>query len=285
MKTLIKSSYNCLVKTNSQILELDKNDILEVENEKYVFVYPENRNVSFYINLASEKENQFYSVIKQPDKSIYFLEPQKHFTVCDSHTLNINGTTCQIFTTNQDITFQTPTKKITHVFDKNHDDFKIFKHKSFACVQYDNDLYAFSVPKNKLFHLQADSIVVNDSVVTTIKKYHDSVDREKTVEYKLEENFSVENENQISKPNKTPQELLPYQFLESIKAHDYAFAKNCLSKDLKIGEEQLMKFFGNILQFLPINENEYITISTNGKSYVTFALNKNIITDISVDNI
>ena len=39
-KYLIKSSYPCLIKTKTDYAEIDANDILEVEDEEYIFVYP-----------------------------------------------------------------------------------------------------------------------------------------------------------------------------------------------------------------------------------------------------
>ncbi len=85
---------------------------------------------------------------------------------------------------------------------------------------------------------------------------------------------------------KTTPQLISYKFLESIKAKDYEHALSFLSSNLKekIGQEQLKEFFGNLSQFLPLNQNEFIIISNNEKQFVSFYI-KEQIEDISMDKL
>lgn len=84
-----------------------------------------------------------------------------------------------------------------------------------------------------------------------------------------------------------PQKLIPFKLLESIKAKDYACAMNFLSEKLKseLDTNQIKDFFGEVTNFLPINTNEFITVSNFNKNYVKFVLSGDKIDDILIDNL
>ena len=63
MKTILKSSYPCLVKGKNSYHEIDKNDLLEMADEDIIFVYPQcSGQIPFYINLVSPVENSNFSI-------------------------------------------------------------------------------------------------------------------------------------------------------------------------------------------------------------------------------
>ena len=53
MKKILKTSYPCLIKTDTDSCELEENDVLEIENEQFLFVYPQNGSIPFYIDTFS----------------------------------------------------------------------------------------------------------------------------------------------------------------------------------------------------------------------------------------
>ena len=81
--------------------------------------------------------------------------------------------------------------------------------------------------------------------------------------------------------------LVPFRLLESIKAKDYESALDFLSEKLKgeIDSDQIKDFFGELSNFLPVNANEFITISNFNKNYVKFVLVNDKIDDILIDNL
>ena len=73
--------------------------------------------------------------------------------------------------------------------------------------------------------------------------------------------------------------------MEAIKVKDFHFAKNLLDASLKINEDNLAKFLGNVVNFLPLSTDDFIVISENAKNFVRFETKKGQIVDISVDKL
>lgn len=287
MKTLLKTSYPCLIKTDNDMCELEENDTLEIEEEEFLFVYPQNGNIPFYIDTKSEIENRFVSIIKHEDKKIYLLEKGESFFVEKKQKLNFLGKTCEICVANNWLSFETEGQKVKFYCSHPCKQYEVFKHKNFAYLKFEKDFYAFCTQKNKLYHFSGDSLTFENGELVVTKKIHDSNNREKTSKYKFDDELTLEDEAFISSKVQTPKELLPFKAMESIKAKDYAFILNSLSDRLKnqIDAPMLNQFFGNITSFLPLTTSEFITLSKSGKNYVKFTLSNDKIDDISIDNL
>ena len=75
-KIKLKTNYPCLVKTDKESFEIDENDVLEIENEERIFIYPtlfSRKNIPFYINLKSLKSCHRYFVHEFDDFSLVVL--------------------------------------------------------------------------------------------------------------------------------------------------------------------------------------------------------------------
>lgn len=286
MKYLLKTPYSCLIKTQNDIVELDPNDNLEVEDEKVLFVYPQTANgIPFCINLIQKNESSFYSFAKHQDKMLILLENQQQLQIVQKESLNFSGKNCEIEITLNSIQFSSSKKSIKYNCPHKCNNYKVFKIKSFACVQFDSDLYAYSIDKNKLLHFCGDEMNVEGETLTLTKRMHDSLSRTKTAKYKFDDEVTLESENFEYNENNSSNNLIPFKFLEGVKAKDFKYLRSCLSENLQksISDENLKKFFGNIQNFLPLTENEYLTISNNQKNYVTFSMKNGKIDDISMD--
>lgn len=288
-KYLIKSSYPCLIKTKTDYEEIDTNDVLEVEDEEYIFIYPADNIVTpFYINLSCPHENENFSVIKKDNKNIIFLESPSSVEITQKENLNFSGKNCEITIVGKNLSFECNSKKIIYRCPHSCKNYKIFKVKSFACVQFDNNLYAYSIDKNKLTHFGGNSLKIDQNTISVQKKFHDSDNREKNAIYKLSEEINVEKEDFMhNSTEQIPQKLIPFKLLESIKAKDYACAMDFLSEKLRseLDTNQMKEFFGEVTNFLPVNTNEFITISNFNKNYVKFVLSDDKVDDILIDNL
>ncbi len=286
-KILLKTTYPCLIKTDHNACELNENDTLEIENETFLFVYPQNGNIPFYIDVKAERENQFVSIIKHNDKTIFLLEEVSRVQVEQKEEFNFSGKTCKVCVSETGINFETASKKLNYHWANRIKNHETFKYKNYVCAQFEKDFFAYNVEKNKLSHFSGESLNFDNGILTITKKYHDSMCREKHSVYNLNNECLLENENFISENTHDIQELLPFKVMESIKAKDYAFALSCLSDELKnqLDDNSLNNFFGNITSFLPLGINEFITLSPNGKNYVKFDILKDKISDISIDNL
>ncbi len=288
-KYLIKTSYPCLIKTKSDMAEIDENDLLELQDEDIIFIYPTNNlYVPFYINLNCPKENERFSIIKKDDKNIIYIENCPSVKLSQKESLNFSGKTCDITISGNIICFETDSKKVSYNCPHDCRNYKIFKIKKFACIQFEHNLYAYSIEKNRLTHFNGDSLDVNQNNIIIQKKFHDSLNREKNAEYQIDDEIKVEKESFMHNPiNFNETKLVPFRLLESIKAKDYESALDFLSEKLKgeIDSDQIKDFFGEISNFLPVNTNEFITISNFNKNYVKFVLVNNKIDDILIDNL
>lgn len=290
MKYLLKTPYPCLIKTQNETVELDCNDTLECEDEQILYVYPTTPDqVPFCVNFLIKKDCPYYSFFKHNDKNILYLESNEKFNVFRKEELNFSGKKCKIFISKNQICFETDKQVIKCLCSKHKSSPKVFKIKDYACVQLEQDFFAYSMKVDKLSHFCGDEIAFDNGLLTVTKKYHDSLCREKITQYEISEEISIKQEQMVSSQSQKLQNnaLISYKFLECVKANDFAQTKQYLSENLnqKIGEEQIKSFFGHLSDFLPLSANEFLAISNAAKKYVTFDLLNGKINDISIDEL
>lgn len=284
MKYILKTTYPCLIKTQNESCELDSSDTLEVEDEPFLMVYPQNVDqIPFQVNIL--KESRFYSVFNREEKTIVVLEEPQTMTVTRKERLTVLGRSCQVSVGGQKLEFETDTHKFT--LSHKNEAFKVQKIKNFACAIFEKEIYALNMQNNKLVYFSGEEISLKDNEISLSKKFCDSLQRQKEAKYKLNSDVEIESENFSYSSNKNMAGLVPFRLLESIKAKDYAYALESLSPNLKesVDSEILKKFFGNMKHFLPICANQFITISDDKKNFVTFSLNGDKIDDISIDEL
>lgn len=282
MKTIIKSPYPCLVKTPSQEVELEEESSLIVTDEAYLFVYPLKSGLIPFKVTFDGKKSEFYEFFSYNNQNYIVFSMPPSVQIVQTENLNFNGKICKVKALSNKISFEI-NDKIVEINCQN-DDKKIFKLNSFACVQTDNDFFAYNTKNNKLSHFSGQNSL-SGNVLTVTKNFHDSLSRTKTAKYILKENIELENENILREEKKTIRELVPYKLLESVKAKDFEFAINLLAQPLKdkVDEAKLCDFFGNFTSFLPISTTEFITLSNKEKNFVTFCMQDDKVCDITVN--
>ncbi len=290
MKYYAISTYPCLVKTQDEAVELEKNDILEVENEDFLFVYPQEAcQLPFYINLKTPKENSFFSIIKRNNEAFLIFEKSASFRTTTQKTLVFDNKDCFVKVENHVLSFEFEGQCCQ--FDCAHDcsSCKIFKSGSYAVAQFEKDVYLFCSLSHKLSHIFADDIAWEEDYLQIKKHFHDSENRAKTAKYQIGEGITLKEESfSYGNKKKHPlKALLPYKFLESIKANDFSFAYKmlCDSLQAQISEEDLKAFLSNITNFFALNEKEFIVFTQKDKLYLSFVTQADKIQDISIDNL
>ncbi len=285
MKYVLKTTYPCLVKAKNEECELDENDMLEIEDEDTLLIYPEDASsLPFYINLNCPKESQFLSIFPQDNHTLLLLEQLQRLKIVHKQNLSFAGKNCEVAVCGQKIWFDFNNTRVEYFCPHPCKEYNIFKLKDFACIQFEEDLYSFSTKHNKLTHFCGNA-EINGDFLTLTKSFNDSAGRQRNAKYKFEEDITVEEENFTHNASTGKSQLVPYQLMESVKAKDYEFALSLLSENLKsqIDSAQIREFFGNFSSFLPLSTTEFITISGKNKNYVKFSLRENLIDDITVD--
>lgn len=291
MKFFLKTTYPCLVKTGSQECELEQNDLLEIENENKIFIYPQNSSrTPFYIDLTSPKDSENFSFFSRGEKRFILLEKEPTFSVKAKEKLNFSGKIVEICVENNKISFETSEKKLECKTNSGQK-YDCFKIQNFACVQFDDEMFLFSVKNFKVFHFVGE-IEIDKNQICVTKKFFDSVLREKKTIFRVGEEIELESEEfayneNVGKENKKIKALAPFKLLESVKAKDFAHAKCFLCENLqnKIDLAHIEELFGSFSDFLPISTTEFITINGKNKNFVQFSMKNDEICDISVDNL
>lgn len=287
MKYFLKTTYPCLVKSDTSTFELEENDTLEIEDENIIFIYPESGKIPFYINLNNPKENDKFSIVNVNNRKVILLETPSRLKLEQTEVLNFSGKNCNITICENSLTFENDSKKITYFCPHTCKNYKVFKLKEFACIQFEEHLYAYNTTKNKLSHFFGESLQIENDKLTVSRQFCDSDNRHRNATYKFEGDIVLEKEEFLRNHCNTPAELLPYRLLESVRAKDFEFALDCLADNLRqqIDSNQITEFFGNISAFLPLSTTEYITVDGNKKNFVRFSLKGDKIDDILIDSL
>lgn len=284
MKYILKTTYPCVVKTQSQSIELEENDNLEIEDEKFLYVYPQNSyQPPFCINLSNKKDTHLFSFVRVKNMQAIVLEKANMVFVKQKEKLNFNGKFCYIEVGKNEIIFETENKILSSKNENMFTEYKIFKCGNFACVQFLNDFYAFSMEKEKIFHFSGKNLSFDNNTLT-IKDENENDQKQTQIHF--ENDLTVETQN-IEKFKEEKAELVPLKFLKFVKHKDYEIAIKFLNENLKksINAEKLQEFFGNISSILPLTVTEFLLISNTNKKYVAFDTENDKINDISIDEL
>ncbi len=287
MKYIVKTTYPCVIKAKNDFVELNENDNLECEDEDFVFVYPKSAlALPFCINLNQPIDSDKVSFVKHNNQHFAILEkPQLVFSY-NKESVSVGGKTCKIFIGNNRLVFEganhiTKCKCLHKTIS-----YKISHSSKFVFVAFEKDFYAFNVLTEKLSHFSGENLSFENNVLSITKRFDDFSCREKTFSVLFEDGISIQNESYISSVNQD-KKLLSFLFLEAVKSKDFACATVFLSERLqkRIKKENLSQFFGEIENFLPLNENEFLVLSKTCKNYVSFEIKDEKICDISLDEL
>ena len=190
MKILLKTTYPCLVSTATEKQSLSEEDLLEIENENFLSVYPLQPNaIPFCIDLTAENNSTFYSYLNINNQSIILLENQQDVEILQKETLNFAGKICKVEISKNTLSFENDKTCIKLKIAHKTNDYKLSKIKNHACLQFENDLYLFDMSKSKLSHINAEKFQVDGQSITVTKKFHDSLNREKQSIYTIDDNI------------------------------------------------------------------------------------------------
>lgn len=290
-KIKLKSTYPCIVKTKDEFFDIDEYDMLEIEDEKRIFVYPINesrRNIPFYIDLENLQNSRRYGVFNFESFSLLVLNDEKPLRICNKEHLSFKSGIVTVSLFCDRLKFETPTYCVEEDVEA-YDKFKVFKLDKFACVSLDDDrLYAFNTADNRLALFAGESVELNNNELVLNKIYSGFDKHTRTSKYLFEDGqIKLQSEDLKCETQSKWGELLSVRFLEAVRANNFEMARGLLSEKLKmkVSAESLLKFFGKIKAILPISLKEFVLVCDLGKKYVQIQTSQNAIEDISVDEL
>lgn len=284
-KIKLKTNYPCLVKTEKESFEIDENDVLEIENEERIFIYPalfSRKNIPFYINLKSLKSCHRYFVHEFDDFSLVVLIYNEELKIL--YKENFPTLACNVVVSQSAVKFEKEDISVEYTLPHNFFNYHIFKLDNYACVEFDDEnLYLFNTKNNVLSHFSG-NMDLDKNVLTVKKNLHDLENRMKKSTFKLEEDkIKLESLDFSHDENKFSEDMTAYRFLEAVKIKDFDFAINLLEK--KTSSENLETLFGNVKNYLPLSTNEFVVLGENDRKFVRFFEKCGKIVDISVDKL
>ena len=284
-KIKLKTNYPCLVKTDKESFEIDENDVLEIENEERIFIYPalfSRKNIPFYINLKSLKSCHRYFVHEFDEFSLVVLTYNEELKIL--YKENFPTLACNVVVSQSAVKFEKEDISVEYTLPHNFFNYHIFKLDNYACVEFDDEnLYLFNTKNNVLSHFSG-NMDLDKNVLTVKKNLHDLENRVKKSTFKLEEDkIKLESLDFSHDENKFSEDMTAYRFLEAVKIKDFDFAINLLEK--KTSSENLETLFGNVKNYLPLSTNEFVILGENDRKFVRFFEKCGKIVDISVDKL
>lgn len=287
MKTIIYTSFPCLVKFGENKEHLSINEHLVLEDISMpIYVYPNGRDkFSFEIGSSS---SPFYRMIEKDGKRLIFLLDGFSAENTSIYTVKYEGESTKIEVGQNQIVFYglshkksiTPPRAISnisvgHFYHINYIKFDDVDKKNIICYNTRNN-------SAKMF--SARDIVIEDngfSLVDENENYSNS-----THKYIVDrDGLKIKEENFARKNDFTPNELIPYKFMCAIKCGDYLGAGDMLSHELKtqLDSKALKVFFGDVSYFYMIDPYTCFAISDNKNIIYTFLMENDKIKDIQDD--
>lgn len=281
MKTIIYTSFPCIIKFNESQESLSVNENLSFDDEfDKILVYPtEKGRISFEVNLA-ELENSFYRIIERGNKRLVFLLDGLYAENAEISEFEYDGVKSKIEVYPQKVIFSNrSSKKIIHLNQK----YRSFKLGNKKYIDYcllsnlngESTLLAYNAKKNTARVFNGSDIKEEDDgfVVSTFAFGYTSINQHLYID---EEGLKIRKKDFLSSNQNSPEETLPYEFLSAFKYGDYTKCLAMLSPELndRLNEESLKAYFGNISYFYMISPNTAYAISND----------KNVVFDFAVKN-
>lgn len=289
MKTIIYTSFPCIIKLNNEQESLSQNENLVIEQDfDKILVYPAQKGkISFEVSL-NEHETSFYRIIERDNKRLIFLLDGLYAENAEICEFEYKGIKSRIEVYPHKTIFSgRDSKKIIHL----NQQYRSFKYGNIKFIDFclltnfndEKTLIVYNAKKNtaKVFNGSDIKEEENGFSISTSAFGYSSITQELYVD---EDGLKVRKKNFIqSATNLAPEETLAYQFLNSIKYGDYEKCLTMLDSELfdRLNCESLKAYFGNISYFYMISPYSAYAISDNKNIIFEFQIKNNKINEIS----
>ena len=223
MKTIIYTSFPCLIKFKDQQETLTKNENLVIEEDfDKLEIYPtEKGRIAFEVD-AFEHENTFYRIIERSGKRLVFLLDGLYAENAEVCEFEYNGIKSKIEVYQQKVIFSgRDNKKIIHLTQK----YKTYKYGNIKHIDYcilnnfngENTLLAYNIKKNtaKVFHAKEINEENDGFLLTTSAFGYSSITQQLYID---DEGLKIQKKDFVQASNlSSPEETIAYQFLNCIK--------------------------------------------------------------------
>jgi hypothetical protein len=284
MKTIIYTSFPCLIRYEDSEVSLDENEHLTIdEPAKKIEVYPSSKGqISFVIDF-NKIDSPFYRIITKNDKILVFLLNGLYAENVNCYNFS-EKSKIEVFS--DKIIFKSDNnKKIVHL-NENILDIKCgqFFHISYCAFSRQNDKKSLIAYNNrtgqaKIFDGNNIEITNNGFILTSSPQGYQNITQEYYVD---KDGLKLKTSNFVSCQSFVPNEIIAYNFMTAIKCEDYEGAKKFLSEALlsSLNSTALKNYFGKITYFYMISPLSCFALSDGNNKIYTFSQSQNKITEI-----
>lgn len=288
MKTIIYTSFECLIKTEDFEETLEQNQHLSFDAQPHsLVVYPigKTSRPSFEINFENFT-SQFYRIVQKEDKLLVFLLDGIYVKNYKLYTLSCEGEKCEIEIGTSEASFACgKNKKILNLpiqiisTECGH-----FRHIAYikAISNEGEHLLAYNTKNSNTKMFKGESIEISQEGFS-VEKSASGYDKIKEEYVVTKEGLKIK-ERLFSPLNHNPSnEMICYHFMNRILNGDFDNALALLSPSLQssLSANSLREFFGKVSYIFPLSAESCFAISNSKNKIYKFSLSNNKITEIS----
>ncbi len=270
---IIKTPYECLIKTEDEQTLLDENESLVLLPPFSVCIYPVNKAISFILASDNLQTCEFYDVANYKQDTLICL---KKTSTCENYSIvNISG--CKLEIGERKFTIESEDWKKTILLPCSFDRYQTSVKNNIIMIKFIGKkqvLYAFNKKTAQAHAFSGNKIDFNQEGFSV-------------EEHNINKSYKISNQGLSGSNNEEAACPLPqtlaYHFLEYIKKADLSSAHNLLSQNLQqnISKQALKTFFGSIKSVFYLSPVCYAVQNEKGLKIYNFEVKQDKICDIS----
>ncbi|MBQ8792943.1 MAG: hypothetical protein IJZ62_05025 [Clostridia bacterium] len=282
MKTIIYTTFDCLVKTPSWEKFVKEGENISLESlPENVYVYPTGKAKLIPFPLIPSQPAPFYKIIEKDDRRLIFLIDGLYVKSIDKHSFSYNGKTSEVEISRKEIRFSTKHTKKVITLPSECGDFKCgnafhINYVIFSCKR-GQLLILFNTLNTRIKTFEGQSIEQKegDFIIT-------SHNEGKTILYIDKDGLKMREKPKACKIFSNPL-FIAKNFMEEIKNGEFDSALGHLSPQLQESQtaSSLQEYFGEVSLIFPLDLYTIFALSSGKEKLYTFEIQNGKIVEIS----
>ena len=291
-KYILRSEYDCLVKTENEESLLDSNSQIIFDYPVRILVYPlyqSKFSYPFVIDLSSNQDGKNYKFIQYEDNKLFYLHSPYSIKNEIIEEVALNGKKYEISLSQEEISFKNSTIKKSFPVLSEFKTYALQVKEPFILLILngkEDEMFTYNVKSDTISNIKGKKIELVDNEIFVTKNANDIAAHQIYETYEIKDNiekinsrFKIEIQTKPLKGN-----IVPLVFIESIKIEDYDLAFSYLSEQLQQSTtvEHLKKYFGKIINYIMLEQNILAITNTKETRVFTFDVKDDKISEIDI---
>ncbi len=278
-KFILKTSFDCLIKSSSEEMLLSPNETLELEYAEKLNVYPLGSHAcAFVVDLNKLEKSSFYDYTEIDDSTLICLQNGIKCETFKVATLISGDNKCTFEVSKSTLVVQSGNWKRVIELQEEFENFTTLLKEDIALIKLDNNrgasIYAFNIKSGEVKTFNGESAKFNDNGF-------ELENGGLCTKYVIDsQGLKCENDNITSVA--ACNETIAYNFLSFLKNGATAKALSMCDNKLKanLDASTLKQFFGKVSYIYPLSAYTYAIKNESGLKYYRFTVFNQKIVDI-----